>query len=149
MDKLIARLLPIQAKTKTQGKALAIILIIIAVIIIIGGILIFYFTSGFTHEARAQLDDIKAGNLDAAYYMTSTGFQKEVPIDTFKRLINEHPILKNFKNVSFTEKKVENGLAYIAGTIEDQDNTVMKIEYQFVKEDGKWKIQAFRLSKPE
>lgn len=68
----------------------------------------------------------------------------------FKTTIADHPILKDFTHVKFTESKtVENGVGYTVGTIEDKNNNVMKIEYQIVKEDGQWKIQAFRVTKPE
>lgn len=131
-----------------QGKALKIILSIIAILLIII-ILIFYFTSNLSRNAHMQLDDIKQGNLEAAYNMTSSDFQKEIPLDTFKTLISDYPILKDYKKVKFTERKIENGLGYVAGTIEAPDGSIMKIEYQFIKEDGQWKIQAFRLTKPE
>lgn len=131
-----------------QGQAAKIILGILAVIILIVAFF-YYFTNSLPRDAHAQLDAIKSGHIEAAYAMTTKEFQKAVSFETFKSTIADHPILKDFTNVKFTESKIENGLGYATGTIEDKNKDVMKIEYQFIKEDGQWKIQAFRVTKPE
>jgi hypothetical protein len=131
--------------SSNQGKVMKIILAILAVIIIAIGLL-FYFTSGLTGVANEQLSAIKSGNIEAAYGMTSSAFQKETSIENFKSYVEKYPILKNYKSVSFSERKFENSMGYISGVIEDTDGSKLKIEYQLIKEDGKWKIQGMRLS---
>lgn len=131
-----------------QGKVMKILLIILAIIVVAVG-LVFYFTSGLSSTAEKQLSDIKAGNMEAAYSLTSKEFQQVTSIETFKSYVEKFPILKDYKSIKFTERKIESNVGYLAGTIEGTDGTKMKIEYQLVKEDGKWKIQAINLSKAE
>lgn len=128
-----------------QGKAMKILLAIVAVIVIIIGLAV-YFTSGLTGPAREQLATLKAGNIDAAYNMTSAGFKDQTSLEEFKKYVDKQAILTHYKSFSFLERRVDNGLGYLSGEIEDADGKKMKIEYQLVKEDGKWKIQAMRLS---
>lgn len=131
-----------------QGKVLKIILAILAVIVIAIA-LIFYFTSGPSNAAHEQLSALKSGNIESAYNMTSKAFQQTTSMDDYKNFVEKYPILKTYKSVSFTERKIENGLGYISGTIENADGSQMKIEYQLVKEDDKWKIQAMQLTPME
>lgn len=128
-----------------QGKAMKIILAIIAVIVI-GIALMFYFTSGLSDAAHQQLSAIKSGNIDSAYDMTSKAFQEATSLNAYKDFVEKYPILKDYKSVSFTERKIEKDSGYLAGTIKTDDGSEMKIEYQLVKEDDKWKIQGMQLS---
>jgi hypothetical protein len=132
----------------SQGKVMKIILAILAVIVI-AIVLLFYFTSGLSDAAHEQLSALKSGNIESAYNMTSKAFQQTTSMDNYKSFVEKYPILKNYKSVSFTERKIENGSGYLAGIIESADGSQMKIEYQLVKEDGKWKIQAMQLTPME
>lgn len=132
----------------SQGKVMKIILVILA-IIVIAIALVFYFTSGLTGPANEQLSAIKSGKIETAYNMTSKAFQQATSMDNFKIFIEQNPILKDYKSVSFTQRNIESGSGYISGTIENADGSQMKIEYQLVKEDDKWKIQAMQLSPME
>lgn len=128
-----------------QGKIMKIILAILAVLIIAIA-LIFYFTSGISDVAHQQLSALKSGNVDSAYSMTSKEFQQVTSLDDYKKFIENYPILKDYKSVSFKERKIENGAGYLNGTIEDADGRQLRIEYQLIKEDNKWKIQGMKLS---
>lgn len=130
---------------KQRGKALKIILWIVVIIAAIIGAA-FYFTQGIANAANDQLLNIKAGNIDKAYSMTTKAFQNETSLEQFKALVNQFPVLNDFKEVTFWERKVENNTGYLSGTIESNSGAKMKLEFQLIKEDGKWKIQAMRLS---
>jgi len=130
---------------KQHGKALKIILWIVVIIAAIIGAA-FYFTQGVANTANDQLRSIQAGNVDEAYGMTSKAFQNETSLEQFNALVNQFPVLNDFKEVTFWERKVEDNTGYLSGTIESNSGAKMKIEYQLIKEDGKWKIQAMRLS---
>lgn len=128
-----------------EGKAMKIILgILVGLVVIIA--LLFIFTGGLARTANEQLEAIKAGNIDAAYSMTSSAFQKETSLDAFKSFVNTYPVLKSYKSVSFSERNMENGEGYLAGEIEDADGSKQKIEFKLIKEDDKWKILGIRLS---
>jgi hypothetical protein len=51
--------------------------------------------------------------------------------------------------VTFSEHRDENGVSYLSGTIEGTDGSKMKIDYELVMENDRWKVLAFRLSKLE
>lgn len=122
-----------------------IILSILAVVVVLIALL-FYFTSGLTGTANEQLASLKSGNIETAYSMTSKDFQNATSLNKFKIFVEQNPVLKNYKSVSFTDRKVETGSGYLGGTIENADGVKTKIEYQLVKEGDKWKIQAMQLS---
>lgn len=118
--------------------------ILIGIVVIIG--LAFYFTSGITDAARAQLKAIHDGDIDKAYSMTSAAFKEQTSLENFKKYVEKYPILAKYKDVSFNERRVENGTGYLNGTIEDESGAKMQIEFQLVKEENVWKIQGIRLS---
>jgi hypothetical protein len=128
-----------------RGSAKKIILGIF-VVIIAAIVLAVVFTKGISDTAKNELIAIKAGNYEQAYSMTSKAFQQETPMDKFKEFIGKYPILKDYKDVSFDERKVENGFGYLHGTIEGLNGSKMIIEFQLVKEDDGWKVQALRLT---
>ena len=128
-----------------NGKAMKIILgILVAIVLIV--FLALFFTRGLPDAAREQLSAIKSGDTAVAYSMTSKAFQQESSMDDFKKFIDKYPVLHDYKDITFTERKIENGLGYLNGTIEGTDGSKMQIEYQLVKENDKWKIQAIRIS---
>lgn len=136
---------PANQTSQHRGKALKIILGILTVIVIAIGLAI-YFTQGIADTARAQLTAIKAGDLTNAYNLTSKAFQQQTSMRDFEKYINTHSVLKNFKDISFSERSIENNMGYLKGIIESDDGSMMTIEYQLVREDKQWRIQAFRLS---
>jgi hypothetical protein len=131
-----------------QGKAMKVMLAALAFIAIFIAIAV-HFTSGTVDAAEAQLTDIKAGDMKAAYDITATSFQQQTPMDEFVKFVNKYAILKNYKSVTFSEHRDENGVSYLSGTIEGTDGSKMKIDYELVMENDRWKVLAFRLSKLE
>ncbi|EKD71761.1 MAG: hypothetical protein ACD_46C00103G0002 [uncultured bacterium] len=129
----------------SRGKAMKIILGILGAIVLII-ILAMYFTQGIADTARNQIQAIRDGDIDKAYSMTSKAFQQVTSLETFKSFINNYPVLKKNKDISFNERKIEGSFGYLSGTIEGQDGSKMMIEYQLVKENDEWKIQAMKLS---
>lgn len=134
-----------QRQLQQQGGVMKIVLWILGIIIVAVALALF-FTRGLGEAAREQLSAIKAGDLQAAYSMTSKAFQEATSFDKFKKVVETTSVLSNYADATFTERKVENGIGYLKGTIKSSDGAKMQIEYQLVKENDNWKIQAFRLS---
>ena len=122
--------------------------IIIASVVVIAIILsVFYMMShSITSVVHEQLADIKRNELDKAYNMTSQEFQKATTFNDFKNYVNQYSVFNQNQSLIITDKKVENGIGYLSGTIVSEDGNEMKIEYQLVKESSGWKIQGMRLS---
>ena len=49
------------------------------------------------------------------------------------------------QEASFSERRIENELGYVRGTLTDQDGGVLPIEYQLVKENESWKILGINI----
>jgi hypothetical protein len=93
-----------------------------------------------------QLETIKAGEIEKAYTYMSTAFQQQSSLAAFITFVNQYPILQEFKNVNFTENKIDKVNALLTGTLEGADNRKMVIEYQLIKESNGWKVQSIRLA---
>lgn len=134
-----------QPPKSQYGKALKIILgILVVIVIAIAAAL--YFTRGIADIARDQLQAIRAGDMQKAYSMTSKAFQQVTSFDDFKVFVDKYDVLKNNKDATFAERKVENREGYLKGTLEAKDGSRTGVEYLLVKEDDQWKIQAIRLA---
>ncbi|MCB1213122.1 MAG: DUF4864 domain-containing protein [Chlamydiia bacterium] len=106
----------------------------------------YFFTQGMVDTAREQLDALKNGNFPRAYYeFTSRDFQASTTLDDFQNFIRSQPSLYANKSASFSDRTIQNDLGSLHGTLVADDQTITPIEYQFVKEGGRWKILTMRL----
>lgn len=126
-------------------KEIKIILSIVGVIIIAIAIKA-YFTQGLSDVAKLELSAIKSGDMTTAYNLTSKPFQSNTTPQDFQNYVEKYPIFKNYKHISFNKRKVKSGVGYISGIAEGSDGSSMKVEFQMVKENNAWKIQALGVS---
>jgi hypothetical protein len=106
---------------------------------IVGGA--FFMSSGAVEAVRAQLSDIKAGNLDAAYARTTASYQATHSAAAFAAFVERHPGLKGNTDSTFTNRKVENNTATISGSLTHAAGTE-SVSYTLVKEGQEWKISG-------
>lgn len=122
-------------------------LILVALFVMVGVIVLIMALSQSTSDvARQQLTAIKAGDIQQAYAMTSTEFQKATSLKQFKKFLQSYPILSDSNSVTFSERKIDNGMGYLAGTLTGPNGNTKNIEFQLIKEDEQWKIQGIQLS---
>lgn len=107
--------------------------------------IVLYLTSGIVDAVHHQLAALQAGNIDEAYSYTSKDFQKATSIDNFKKFLDHYPSLKNNKSSFFNERKIENNIGTIKGTLTAKDGAKTPIEFTLIKEDGAWKIINIKL----
>ena len=122
------------------------VLIGIGVFIVLIIILAMWATSGLTEVAQKQLNLIKSGDMKNAYDLTSQDFKKTTSYDGFLNFVNSYPSLKNNESSSFSDRQVEGNTGTLKGELKAKDGAVTPIEYQFVKENGDWKILAITLN---
>lgn len=102
---------------------------------------IFYITSGVTNTIQNQLEALRTGHIDTAYYSYSAkDFKKIVSLEQFKNFLAHYPSLQNNKTVFFNQRQIENNTGFAKGTLTAKDGAQTAIEYQLIKEDGAWKI---------
>lgn len=105
-----------------------------------------YATSGVTDTVRSQLIALRAGDYVKAYSYTSKDFQNSTSFDAFKNFIDRYPSLKNNKDSTFTNRKIENNEGEVSGTLEATDGTTTPIQYRLIKENDHWKILSIQVS---
>lgn len=104
-------------------------------------------TSGLTDAARGQLAAIRAHDYTKAYSYTTSEFQQGVTEKQFEKFISAYPALSNNKDATFNARSIDNnGIGTIEGTIQSDDGKVTPIRYQFLKENGVWKIQNIEVN---
>lgn len=108
--------------------------------------IIFYFTSGLIKPIQNQLNAIGQGDMQMAYAYTSTGFQRTVSFEDFKKIINHYSSLKNNANFSWSKREFQNDKGFVRGILTSKDGVVLPIEYCLIKEDGEWKVSGFVLN---
>lgn len=107
-----------------------------------------YFSRSYSDVAREELEAIRAEDSSYAYTLTSKGFQEHVSLTDFKAYIEQHPILKDYTDLSFSERKSDNGVNYLHGMVTGADGSQQQIDFELVKEGSDWKVQNMQLTTP-
>jgi pSer/pThr/pTyr-binding forkhead associated (FHA) protein len=106
---------------------------------LIGGFA-FHMTSDAVAAVRAQLADLKAGNLDAAYDRFNDEYKARVSREEFEVLVSRHPGLRENSDSTFWKRSVENARGEVSGMLTSSSGTREMVTYRLVKEAGVWKI---------
>ncbi|MFA6435966.1 MAG: hypothetical protein WCW30_02415 [Candidatus Gracilibacteria bacterium] len=126
------------------AKVLAVIALSIGVFI---GV-IFMLTSGLQKVANSFFENIKNGDLQAAYDLTDSTFHDTTSFEYFQAGVNALNLI-NHDKVSWMSRSMETnengGYGELGGTISYTDGTSGPICMQFLKEDGDWRINFFTL----
>ena len=131
--------MPSGAKKKGMPTWLKVILgLVIFVIIVV--IIAMMATSPVVKPVEKQLDYLKAGDIQAAYDLTSNEFKNATTLDAFKAFLVQYPSLSNNKSHTFDSREITNNNGTVKGTLEANDGTQTPIEFRLIKENGTWKI---------
>lgn len=114
------------------------VLVLIFLGIVGGGA--FYMTSGAVEAVRAQIADIKKGDLAAAYGRMSEDYRAQHSMDEFVSFVDRHPSLKENTDSTFMSRNVQNNTARIAGTLTGAAGAKEEVTYTLIKEGGGWRI---------
>jgi hypothetical protein len=98
--------------------------------------------------AQAQLDEIRKGNLAAAYARTTVSYQAAHPLSAFAAFVERHPALKSNTDVAFTSRSVEDDTAKLSGTLTHSSGTE-SVVYSLVEQEGAWKISGLAVGGDE
>ena len=107
--------------------------------------LVGYTTSGLIIVVQDQLNALHQGNIKQAYSYTAKEFQQAIPLNNFKLFVEQFPALTDNESIHFAQRGIENSSAYLQGIATAKNGTQTKIRYQFVKQDGAWKILAIKI----
>lgn len=118
-------------------------------IIVVSVSLALFLTSGLTGPVERQLAALGRGDIDAAYDVTSQAFQRSTSKAQFEQFVRAYPIITDIADHSFSERRVENGIGYLSGTLTSESGGVQPVSYRLVKENGEWKILGIDLNPGE
>jgi len=130
-------------------RILAVIFGVMPMYVFLVALTILLGTDGMTGVVNNQLEAIRNGDLDKAYSYTSSGFQEETTMNTFKTFVDAYPVIKNNTRASFPTREMENNQGYLSGKIFDKSGDSISIEYQLVYEAKGWKILGLRVNPTE
>ena len=122
------------------------ILIAVATIIVLAVGLAFFATSGLVDPVERHITALRQGNVQAAYDETSQAFRESTSLEQFSGFVKANPILTKVTDHSFPERKVENGIGTLSGTLTTANGGVQPIVFRLVKENDEWKILGINLN---
>jgi hypothetical protein len=97
---------------------------------------------------RAQLKEIREGDLDAAYALNDARYRAAHPPEAFANFVARHPGLKSNIDAAFSSRTVEGSSARLAGTLSHASGSEVAA-YELVQEGGEWKISALEVDGEE
>jgi hypothetical protein len=100
----------------------------------------FYMTGDAVAAARAQLAELKAGDIDGAYARLSGSYQARLSRQAFEAFVTRHAGLRENTDSTFWSRSVNNDTATLTGLLTAASGTRERVTYELIKEGGTWKI---------
>jgi FHA domain-containing protein/uncharacterized protein DUF4864 len=119
------------------------LLVLIAFATIGGGA--YFMTAAVVDVIRAQIADVKKGDLDAAYGRMSQEYRAATSREDFGAFVDRHPALKQNTDSTFMNRNVSNDVGTVSGTLTGGGVTE-NVTYRLAKEGGDWKISAIEFA---
>jgi hypothetical protein len=119
------------------GGCLLVVLLLVG--LIAGGA--WFMTSGAADAAKAQLADLRAGRMDAAYARFSEDYRARVSQEDFAAFVARHPALADPADSTFLSRNVTNNRANISGTLKAGSGATESVAYRLVREGGQWLVE--------
>jgi len=102
----------------------------------------YFMTGDAVAAARGQLQELKRGDMDAAYARLSGSAQAQLPRPAFEAFVSRHPGLRENADSTFWSRSVKNDTATLSGLLTSASGTRERVTYELVKEGGTWKISG-------
>lgn len=115
---------------------------LVAVLLLLGALGgAFYFMSkGPVDAVRAQLQQIRAGQHDAAYDRLAPRYREQVTPEAFAAFVARHPGLKDNADSTFLNRSVSGPSASLSGYLTAADGAREVASFELVRDRGEWKI---------
>ncbi|HUG54060.1 MAG TPA: DUF4864 domain-containing protein [Vicinamibacteria bacterium] len=114
--------------------------LVLAFFAIVGGG-VFFATRGAVEAVRAQLAEIKAGDMDAAYARMSESYRQSHSAADFAAFVERHPGLKENSDSTFTTRNITNDKGHLEGYLSAASGARENVTYELVRQAGEWKIE--------
>jgi hypothetical protein len=110
---------------------------------------VYFLSQGPANAVRAQLGEIRNGNLDAAYARLSQAAREQVSREQFELLVESHPGLRDNTDSTFLNRSVQNDTARLTGTLTALGGGKEAVTFELIHENGEWKVSTIRFEVPE
>lgn len=98
----------------------------------------------------SQLKALRGKEIDKAYQEnTSMEFRKKTSLDDFKKLVERFKPFSQNKLFQFQSFYTEDDIATFGGELHSIEGESIPVEYDFIQEDGKWKILGIQIYQNE
>lgn len=94
--------------------------------------------------AKGFVDNLAAGQADAAYELTTKGFQKRQTLEEFKKLLEKHPEFKDSLRTSAEPTTMGPPKFTFRITMKGPKGEVTSTLH-LLKEDARWKVDEFTI----
>jgi hypothetical protein len=94
---------------------------------------------------KAQLADVKAGNLDAAYDRLAPAYQTEVSKEEFQAFAGKHAGFGQNKDTTFNNRSLMNDTASISGSLKSTSDESENASFKLVKQGAAWKVTSIEV----
>lgn len=134
-----------QPKKKSYKKMISVILILL---ILVGGgwgSYLRYQNRQIDKVVEEQLQALQNHDIPKAYSYTSQVFQSKMSQQQFNDFAESFSSFYHNQSVSIDERHVEDNLALLITTVTAKNGTVIPVNFQLVKEEGKWKILEIQI----
>lgn len=93
-----------------------------------------------------QLNLFRAMKIDNAYHdYTTKEFRQKTSLEDFKKLVAKYKALSHNNLFQFQSFYTENDIATIGGELHSKDGAVVPVEFDFIIEQGEWKILGIQI----
>ncbi len=90
--------------------------------------------------AQTFLEQLTAGDIEAAYRSTTPAFQQKQTLQQFQAFVDQHPLLKQHTDAEHDDDDHNPGADHISLQYTLSGNGQMKVTIQLKKENGQWKV---------
>lgn len=108
-----------------------------AILLFVGAI--FWVTQPVVQSADNFFALVKQNRFEDAYQSTAADFQKSTSFDQFQEFLKGTGLVK-FQSSFWNSRSIENSLGKVSGTITTSDQQTVRLEIQFVQENGQWRV---------
>jgi hypothetical protein len=97
------------------------------------------------NEVKAQLAEVKAGDLDAAYARLAPAYQQDVSKEEFQVFAGKHAAFGQNATAGFTSTSIESGNASVRGSLTSVSGESEDASFKLVKHGDAWKVTAIEV----
>jgi hypothetical protein len=103
-------------------------------------------SQGAVQVVQTQVEEIRAGKVEEAYALFSSGYQAGVSLPMFRRWLRHQGRFGKVHKFQFWGRSVWGKTAVLWGSFQDNLGHTYPVRYLLIREKGSWRIDGFHVS---